>query len=245
MSNNEEHRTVVIFRNSVVKNEAKSKTAGRPIFDDIELCEIRSAGDRNTVKVFPAHAFHRWVSNPQTQEQEEQTYAQRWNEQYLRFKMNRDQVQDGTPLSELPFLTDAKRRELKALSIHTAESLASLDGQNLKSLGIGGRELKNQAQAYLDNASGSANVTAMAAEIAELRRMLEAQQQAPAGEELATTDAGSLAPAGDNVRDDFVAWGDADLKNFIKTQTGSAPRGNPSHDTLVAMAREVSAPVAA
>ena len=66
----------------------------------------------------------------------------------------------GTPLSELTFLSQGKRLELKALNIHTAEALASLDGGPLKMLGIGGREMKNQAAAYLAKAAGNADVFA-------------------------------------------------------------------------------------
>lgn len=242
---NEEDRLVVKFRADKIKNEGKSKQAGRPIFDDVELVEIRTAGDRNTVKVFPAHSMHRWTMD-EDGEQVEQTYAQRWNDQYRRFKENRQQVQDGTPLSELPFLTEAKRAELRALSVHTAETLAALDGQNLKTLGQGGRELKNQAQAYLDAASGSANVTQLAAQVAELQAQLAAFQNTPS----------HLLPANQpqtettsepeqNSADDFENSSDDELKDYIASITGSKPRGNPSHETLVRMAREASAEEAA
>lgn len=224
---------VVTFRTDKVKNEAKSKAAGRPIFDDMEQCVIRAAGDRNTVKVFPAHSFHRWVMNGEG-EQEPQTYAQRWNSQYLRFKENRTQVQEGTPLSELPFLTEAKRAELKALNIHTAETLAALDGQNLKTLGIGGRELKTQAQAYIDNATGAASVTKMAAEIASLKELVASLQGRPT-----VLDADpEPEPAAQPEQTEFAGWSDDDLKEWIASQTGAKPRGNPSHETLVRLAIE-------
>ena len=197
--------------------------------------EIRTAGDRNTVKVFPAHSMHRWVTNDDG-EQVAQTYAERWNAQYRRFKENRQQVQDGTPLSELPFLTEAKRAELRALSVHTAETLAALDGQNLKTLGQGGRDLKNQAQAYLDAASGSANVTQMAAQIADLQAQIAALTQAnPAPAEPADP-----PPADEPQTDDFENSSDDELKDYIASIVGSKPRGNPSRETLVRMAREAA-----
>jgi len=237
---NEEARLVVTFRADKIKNEAKSKEAGRPIFDDIELCEIRAAGDRNTVKVFPAHAFHRWNVTPEG-EQEPETYAQRWRDQYRRFKERRDQVQEGTPLSELPFLTEAKRAELKALSIYTAETLAALDGQNLKTLGVGGRELKNQAQAYIDNASGSAEVTRMASQIAELQAQIAAMSQVTTPSQITATSQAEAPKAGN---DDLEAFSDDDLKDYIASQTGARPRGNPNRDTLLRMAREATAEAA-
>ena len=228
---------VVKFRADKVKNEAKTKEAGRPIFDDIELCEIRSPGDRNTVKVFPAHAQHRWTIN-EDGEQEIQTYAQRWSAQYQRFKERRDQVQEGTPLSELPFLTEGKRAELKALSIHTAETLAALDGQRLKSIGPGGRELKNQAQAYLDNASGSAAVTKMASEIEALKQqiaLLTAGAVPDVTKEPVVTEPVQTAP-----EDEYDTLSDEELKEWIAVQTGARPKGNPNRDTLLRMAREAT-----
>ena len=239
---NENDRLVVKFRADKVKNEGRSKKEGRPIFDDMEMVEVRSAGDRNTVKVFPAHAQSRWTVNDDG-EQAIETYAMRWSEQYRRFKENRQQIQDGTPLSELPFLTEAKRSELRALSIHTAETLAVLDGQSLKTLGPGGRELKNQAQAYIDNASGSANVTQMAAQIAELQAQIAAMNGVAAVAPEAVAPSDPVPPA--NEDDIFADSSDEELKAYIKSETGQSPRGTPSHETLVRMAREAATQKAA
>lgn len=222
---------VPIFRATSVLNEAKTKKEGRPIYDDIEVVEVRFPGNRQTVSVFPAHAESGWVVN-EYGDQVKQTYAERWPEQYRRFKAKQAQVKEGTPIDELPFLTQGKRSELKALAIYTAEALASLDGQELKNLGQGGRELKNQAQAYIDNASDSSTVVRQAAQIADLERRLAEYEQRPA-QLMANTD------------DAFDAMSDADLKTYIKDRTGSAPRGVPSRATLVEMARDASQSAAA
>ena len=225
MPDNQKAALVAIFKTHSIMNEAKSKTAGRPIYDDMEICEIRTAGDRQSVKVFPAHeiSHHDDDGSPVT-------YAQRFNEQYLRFKDGNTQSQSGTPIEELPFLTQGKRLELKALHVHTAEALASLDGTPLKQLGLGGRELKNQAQAYLDTANKTADVTKLASEnellrqqIADLRRDLTGQTAAVEAEPTA-----------------FEAMDDEQLKAFIAEKSGSRPRGQPSHATLVRMAEELS-----
>ena len=40
------------------QNKAKSAAAGRPIYDEgMEVVEVRFAGDRNKVSVFPAHVI--------------------------------------------------------------------------------------------------------------------------------------------------------------------------------------------
>lgn len=201
------------FRNEAIHDAVASKAAGRPIYKDMAVCEIRIAGDRNFAPVVPANAMWRKV------EGEEVTYAQRWPEQYRRFLENTAQIADGTPLAELPFLTEGKRQELRALKIYTAEALASLDGKPLASLGANGRGLKAQAQAYLDNATGSAAVTRMAEELESLREKVASIEAAEAA-----ADAGA---------DEAEA-----LKSRYAELTGGRPRGNPSIDTLRRMVAE-------
>jgi hypothetical protein len=214
---------VPVFKIHTTKNDAKSRDAGRPIFDDMEVVEVRFAGDRNKISVFPALAICGEVQDEDGNTRKI-TYAERWSDQYKRFKAKSQQIAEGTPVDELPFLTQAKRAELKALSIYTAEALAALDGLPLKNLGQGGRDLKNQAQAYLDNASGSANVTRMAAELEELRRTV-AELRA------------DKAPASDS---QFASWTSDQLKDWIEEKISERPKGNPSHATLVKRADEIA-----
>ena len=221
------------FSVSTKENKLKSQEAGRPIFDERELVTLRIPGDQQRVIVQPAHHISHWDAGSPV------TYAQRFNSQYIRFKDNRAQVQEGTPLSELPFLTEGKRMELRALSVHTAEVLASIDGPNLQRLGMGGRELKNQAQAFLDKAAGTADTVKMAATIAALQRQIsELSAVRPADLRAVVENAATDEPVGES---QFETFSDEDLKIFIADKTGQRPRGNPSHETLVRMCDELEA----
>ena len=46
-----------LFKHQAFENAEKSLAEGRPIFDDVEVCEIRAPGLKD-VKVFPATACH-------------------------------------------------------------------------------------------------------------------------------------------------------------------------------------------
>lgn len=218
---NNDSLVVPFFKSVAVKDVAASLEAGRPIFKDREEVEIRIAGDRNFAPVFPAHSMWKRIDG------EEITYAQRWPEAYERFKAGQEQVAEGTPLSELPFLTEAKRAELRALKVYTAEALASLDGKNLSNLGADGRALKNQAAAYIEKAAGGARDVALAAENEALRAELEALRNGGSG------DAGDPPPP---ASDEEEREG---LKARIQELTGSRPRGNPSVSTLRDMLGEL------
>lgn len=229
MANPTDALVVPKFKNHVIKNDAKTKEHGRPMFDDMEVVEVRFAGDRNTISVFPAHAIC-GEAQDENGDTHPITYAQRWPDQYKRFKANSQQIAAGTPLDELPFLTMAKRSELKALSILTAEALAALDGVPLKNIGQGGRELKDQAQAYLDKASGTADVVGMVKTIAELQRTVAELQaiKQPAPTETV------------NEESPFTEWPIDELKDWIAERTGERPRGNPGLATLVKRADEIN-----
>lgn len=221
---------------------AESKKAGRPIFREFEAVEIRYPGNQTTTHVAPAHEVFKTNKDFATGEVTDITYALAWNKQYQEFKEGVAQTMSGTPLSELPFLTASKRLELKALHIHTAETLAALDGPNLKRLGMGGRELKNQAQAYLDNAAGSVDVVKMAATIAALQAKLERLEGQPVAESaravLTDEEAAAVAVS------PFAQMDAEDIKNWIKESGGAVPRGNASHATLVKAADEWNAEMA-
>lgn len=213
---NNDALVVPFFKNVANQDDIASKKAGRPIFKDMEVVEIRIAGDRNFSPIFPAHSMWKRING------EEITYAQRFSAAYERFAAGREQVAEGTPLSELPFLTEAKRAELRALKVYTAEALAALDGKNLTNLGGQGREMKNQAIAYLDKSGGTAGATALAAEVEALRA------------ELAAIRNGEVeAPPADDEKEA--------MKARIAELTGSRPRGNPSVETLRDMLSEVEA----
>lgn len=226
-----DRKIIVTFRNHQMQNEGKSKDEGRPIYDDLEVCDIRFPGETRVWGCFPADEVE---PNSTRELKYSVTYKQAFAEQYARFKSSLPQTVAGTALADLPFLTEGKRMELRALNIHTAEQLAALDGANLKTLGVGGRELKVQAQAYIDNAGGSAQVTSMALEIERLRQMVEGMQRAQAQGQQST------GAAATKVEKPLEECSDAELKTFIKEKTGEPVRGNPSRETLLARAGELA-----
>lgn len=219
---NEQPQLGVRFYVKPVENKKRSKEEGRPIFDDREMVEIRFPGDKNRVHHAPAHESYRRGRDGQNI-----TWAMEFPKHYEAFKDNIEYFGEGTPISELPFLTESKRSELRALNIHTAESLAALDGAALARLGMGGRALKDQAAEYINAAAGSAPNLKAVAENTELREMIKSLQDQINGQSNVSEPA-SASP--------FDDWEDADLKTFIKEATGKLPAGNPKHETLVSLA---------
>jgi len=250
-----------LFKHIAMKNPGKTAKAGRPIFDDVEVVEIRFAGSRD-VYVFHSTEFSHFEDDEETGERIKVSYAERWPKQYQQFKAKMAQTKEGTPLDYLPFLTEGKRAELRALSIYTAEALAELEGQPLKNLGMGGRDLKNLAADYLASSDHNAVIIRMQQQIEALTAQLgvvkeERQYLASPpkhdeilplppdddGEEAESEDGEgadlrSVVVAAANVSEEFVGMNSDQLRAYITENTGKRPIGNPSIKTLLRMAED-------
>lgn len=247
------------FFTRAVENKRESDKAGRAIFDDGEFVRIRWVGDRNRILEAPAHSR----CGREGPGNREITYAQKFPRHYDAFKQGVEIKGSGTPLDKAPFMPQSKAEELKHFNVHTVEQLAALDGTPLQNLGMGAREWKNKAQAFLDLADGTADVTRLAAENDAMKAQIAAMQEqltslrgvgVPAPVEPATEDAGSPVSDGggepdaaDKIIDNlsrsanksslFDEWENGDIRAFLK-ERGVNAAGRTSREKLIAMADE-------
>lgn len=212
------------FFKEAVQNKFKSDQEGRPIFDEREFVEIRIPGDKLSVFVGYVEDEHR----------------ERWPEAYAAFKRGEERAASGTPLDQWPnaSMTRARVAELKAASILSVEELANIPDSVLGRLGMGIRELREQAIAYLQGAKEGAANSAMAARIAQLEQMLETLNK---NHSVAPAIPSAPEPTEKAIED----CSDAELKAFIKERTGEPVRGNPSRETLIDRATQLATAEAA
>jgi hypothetical protein len=219
---------VVLFKHEAFENAEKSLAEGRPIFDDIEVCEIRAPGMKD-VKVAPATHFTRWVDDPYTGRQRKQTYVERFKHQYQQFKAHAAQTKTGTPLDHAPFLTDGRRAELRAQNVYTVEMLADIEGAELKNLGPGGRDMKNAAIEFIAESKAAAPNKQMLAELEALK----------ARNAILEEDAEAKKARDEGDKDEPEALRGMSLmqlREYIKTNTGQAPVGSMNRKTLIRLA---------
>jgi hypothetical protein len=104
------------------------------------------------------------------------------------------------------------------------EALAAIDGQELKNLGPGGREMKNAAMEYLEETKRGAVNTQMQAELEGLRA-----QNAAMADDLAALKAGASAPIENKQAVSFAPAMADDLAALKADQLGKS--GAPSTTT--------------
>ena len=222
---------VVQFRFLAMANDEKSIKEGRPIFDDVEVCEIRKPGSRD-VKYFPSTSFSHWESDPMTGRQAQVSYAERFSRQYMQFKSKAAQTVTGTPLEFAQFLTDGRRAELRAQNVYTIETLAAIDGLELKNLGPGGREMKNKAAQYIEDSKSGAVDRQLQQEVA----VLKARNQVLEDDVKALRDKAPDKVIGA----EFEDMTDQQLRDYVVTHTGRELHGALPRKTLVRMAADAT-----
>ena len=169
--------TRVVFRLHGIEDTPASVAAKHLIVKDIEVCDISFAGNKSTVGTFPADEVADWFDDGETGYRRERTYKEKYAAEYAAFKSGESHSMAGTPLEALN-MSDGKRKELRGANVWTVEALASLDGAALKSLGMGGRDLKNQAVDFLAKAADGGATSAILSEMEAMRAEIAALKAA-------------------------------------------------------------------
>lgn len=145
----DDKRLFVVFFTEAVQDKIASDKEGRPIFKDVPCVRIMTPGSRD-VMVNKAN----------------DSYKRRFPKQWELYQKKMEQVQEGTPLEQVPWLTVSVIAELKAVNCHTIEHLAGMSDTQLgKMMGMLG--FRQKAQAWLQVAKEAAPFTAMQAQLEE------------------------------------------------------------------------------
>ena len=177
--------TILRFFYDTAKNEAASAAEGRPIFDNVLFVDVITPGQKASTPRFEIERI--WAEqsikalNLPTSSRRSFRYES-FREQIEKFKADETAVDmAGTPLKQWPRIDRALAASLAAVNVYTVEQLAGINDQNLTYIGMGGRELRESARAFLQ-ASDTAQAERLAGTVesqkVELERMQASLKQA-------------------------------------------------------------------
>ena len=144
---------ILRFFQQAVPNALKSQEAGREICDQVDFVSIIVPGSRDEVI-----------------EKVGEAQKKRFAPQYEHWRKTQEQPPEGQPLDRVPWLNVAQIRELQYLNIKTLEQLAGLSDTAIQHIGMGGRDLRARAQAYIEAGKGTAELSRYMVRISELER---------------------------------------------------------------------------
>lgn len=161
-----DNRLYIEFSRKPRLHPAKSRDAGRAIYEEVDYISIHVPGDKSSV-----------VERPVTEQD-----IERFTERYNKWKQGQAEAVVGTPLTALPGMTPSKVEEYRYFKLMTVEQLAEAN-DNLGQKFMSFQQDKQRAKAFLQVAANNAPIEAMNAElqkrdaeIENLRTMVEALQ---------------------------------------------------------------------
>lgn len=151
-----DNRLYVEFYRKPMQHDAKSRDAGRAIYDEIDYIRIHTPGDKSSVIERPVTAMD----------------AERFAERYNKWKAGQEEAVSGTPLTAMPGMTPGKVEEYRFFKITTIEQLAeAADNLGQKFMGFQGD--KARAKAFMEVAANNAPIEKMNAALQERDATIE------------------------------------------------------------------------
>jgi hypothetical protein len=161
-------RLIVTFMPRVVRNNFKSIAVGRPVHDTFDFIQIIVPGDRLRVVEREASDY------------DKSRFAAKW----ALYKAGKKEEVTGTLLSSWGVMAPNIAADYFAMNVKTVEQLAEADELLITNLGMGARDWKQRAQAYLAATGKSTTlldeITALKARLAAVEKEEKAAPAAPA-----------------------------------------------------------------
>jgi hypothetical protein len=161
-----DNKLYVEFSRKPRLHPAKSREAGRAIYEEADYVRIHVPGDKSSV-----------IERPITEMD-----VQRFADRYKKWQAGQAEAVVGTPLTALPGMSPAKVEEYKYFKLVTVEQLAEAN-DNLGQKFMSFQQDKARAKAFMEVAANNAPIEKMNeelgkrdAEIENLKTMVEALQ---------------------------------------------------------------------
>ncbi len=152
----------VVFQQRQIEDRTASTATGKYATKTVDIAIIRQSGSSNSNEIEANDWLERISHNP--------GYPPEWvdgfRKHYALWKQGQEAPLNGTPIREWGAISPDQRNHMLQLLIMTVEDLAAANESTLMRIGMGGRELKQKAQTWLNTAN---DVGKAAAELGALR----------------------------------------------------------------------------
>jgi hypothetical protein len=165
----------IAFEARAVEDRNASIEAGHYVARDVDYVIITPAGSKDRIE----RVAEEWLAQIRRQSVEGKynpVWQQHFEAAYKAWKETNTIPEDGTSVRAWPLLSPAQVATVLAANIRTVEDLAVANEDALRRLGMGGRDLKAKAVAWLESAKDAGKVAsenaALKVEIESLKAQL-------------------------------------------------------------------------
>lgn len=144
----EDRPAMVRFEKRPIEDKEASRKEGKVVFKDIDYVLVTPPYSRDCHE----QKVDKWLDQVEKNVRNGRTppeWLDHWKKAYQKWKEGLELPLNGTPVSNWPAITPAQVKTCHMVGILTIEDLALANDEGLRRLGMGGRDLKNKAQAYM------------------------------------------------------------------------------------------------
>lgn len=138
------------FEQRAIEDRNASIASGGTIMRDVDYVIVRQVGSKDTVEKDAAE----WLADLDRLAAN-RAYPLEWvrhfREKYNAFKAGQIEPEMGMPVRHWPSLSKAQAENLIGAGVRTVEDIAAMNEPTMQRVGMGARELKKKAQAYLES----------------------------------------------------------------------------------------------
>ncbi|MBK7087005.1 MAG: hypothetical protein IPH53_21090 [Flavobacteriales bacterium] len=138
------------FEQRAIEDRNASIASGGIIMRDVDYVIVRQVGSKDTVEKDAAE----WLADLDRLAAN-RAYPLEWvrhfREKYNAFKAGQIEPEMGMPVRHWPSLSKAQAENLIGAGVRTVEDIAAMNEPTMQRVGMGARELKKKAQAYLES----------------------------------------------------------------------------------------------
>lgn len=160
---------VLRFYEQAAKNNFSSEQAGKPVFDTVLMAEIITPGQSaSTLEVEIERTITPLSGDKKTVRRTK--YYDKYQKQVEAHKNDTGEyADDGMPIRSWAQIDRGTAETLAAQGIYTVEALANISDTALSNIGLGARQLRDQAKAYVLSREFGIPSSQMASENSTLR----------------------------------------------------------------------------
>ncbi|WP_417814055.1 hypothetical protein [Thalassospira alkalitolerans] len=163
-----ERPAFVEFEVRAVEDREATIKAGHPVYKDQYWATITPMGNGNTVV---ERIAEEWLADKKRQNDK---FLRHYEQSFQAFKDGVEAPVDGTRIRDWPSVTPSQLKQLEQANVRTVEDLAAANEGSIRAIGMGGRALKQKAEAWLKS---SEDVGKVAERNANLEQTVANQQE--------------------------------------------------------------------
>ena len=162
----------VRFERIAMEDKAASEKAGRYVAKDVDFALVTAPYSKDVFKQKAKDWFASIKQDMQNGRFPQQWY-ERFEKQYEAFKNGQELPVEGTAIRGWGVTSPAQQEELIRMQILTVETLAAINDEGVKRIGMGAVELKTKAKAWLAQLNDKGPLTQHVAKVEKENAVLK------------------------------------------------------------------------